>query len=72
MDRRGFLGILAALPLVKSIVPKEEQKVTAEEINRVLNTSISDPIWSTIPCSGYIDLATVPFVAGSGTFRIER
>jgi hypothetical protein len=69
MDRRGFLGVLAALPIVQSIIPKSDQPPTMEEAEKILGASINDPIWSEIGCSGVIQHNDVYAVSGSGFFR---
>ena len=70
MDRRGFLGVLAALPIIKGMVPKHEQEITTETINKVLNLPINDPVWNSISCSGTIESWDHMVVSGSGTYRI--
>ena len=67
MERRGFLGSLLALPILAGFKsPLRDSPMTIEEAEKVLNTSIDDPVWQSIPCIGTFYRMNI--VPGSGTF----
>jgi hypothetical protein len=65
MERRGFLGSLLALPILAGLKPKStESPMTIEMAEKILNTSIDDPVWQSIPCSGTFDRMSVVQASG--------
>jgi hypothetical protein len=67
MQRRGFLGALVTLPILAGFKSQlKDSPMTMAEAEKVLNTSIDDPVWQSMPCSGTFDKMNI--VAGSDTF----
>jgi hypothetical protein len=65
MERRGFLGSLLALPILAGFKsPLRDAPMTITEAEKVLNTSIDDPVWGSIPCSGTFDRMSIVQASG--------